>query len=375
MFCKGCGKNLPDDAKFCLECGCPVEVKEEILENTAEEADCLLSEASDTEKAANEFDDEGYRLYVLKRKKKRNLIVGVSITLAVILIVSCIIFIPQYIEKKKEEEIHNIVIDLSVECLEGNYEKAKEIARKLPDNDKVESYIGVIEFYEELDGWSGSSEALFEIFADYCAKAENWSFYYPGSICSINGKNCSTLDAGMDSSDFKKINTQLIPGLRKEYDVALELDLVVNNFCNNLMLATTYPKSVDLNQLYYSTLKELNSLNTQDGIYTVERAISNVEQIADEHKEIPNILVLDRVNLDITTNDILYEISFTERYGYEIHSIEYKESDKLSPTTYALVYFIERLIRSDIEFEIVDDSGSREFSEIFGDVYKECYPE
>jgi len=24
MFCKGCGKEIPDDSRFCMHCGCPL---------------------------------------------------------------------------------------------------------------------------------------------------------------------------------------------------------------------------------------------------------------------------------------------------------------------------------------------------------------
>ena len=30
MFCGNCGKSLPNDAKFCVECGSKVEIKEKL---------------------------------------------------------------------------------------------------------------------------------------------------------------------------------------------------------------------------------------------------------------------------------------------------------------------------------------------------------
>ena len=143
-------------------------------------------------------------------------------------------------------------------------------------------------------------------------------------------------------------------------------------FCNDFIYGAVYPNSVDMEQLIYSTLKELNSLNTEDGIYTVEDAITIVDGLSE--KPYYSVVALSDFKLDLSVHYATEAVRGIKRYGFEFHELDSDKYEDLSSTTYVLVCLVTRLI-GEVDLEIYNDSGSQNFYDIFNEVYYQYFPD
>lgn len=389
MFCKNCNESISDSAKFCNKCGCAVHTEKS-------EAHTSDNEKVKPEKEAIDSHESDFSLpkKSSKVKKKKALIIAVSLVLVVALVVSGVIFIPQYIENKRKQEIfeiYAILNDMNEEYAAGNYEKAKELARKLPDSNKAESYIGVIEFREKMNDWSGTGESLLETFAAFCAEAENWSFYR---------ENSGDVGHEIVGVDFSKINFQLIPGLTEEYEAYPRLSEIAEGFFDDYYKlyfdvyslyekgGFYYNEAVEINKnisnMFIKTLGDLDSLKAEYSFDGVEDIIEIVRMCQDNYLRtyqpllfdvsysngyatIPKSKVdyfkkcvqIDRSSLyvEFAVDSVTKKILGLRCYGCYAENLSddlHNKYTDLTTTSYRVVSFVIDLI-GDVEIEIIEE--------------------
>lgn len=107
MFCRYCGKSIPDTAKFCRFCGKPLQVNDENLSSFADRADNSQTQADGVEAPTNRQKSR------MSKKKKIALIVAAVIVVTAI-IVACICI--SAAEKRDMLWAHNRLVKTPWEC-------------------------------------------------------------------------------------------------------------------------------------------------------------------------------------------------------------------------------------------------------------------
>lgn len=147
-YCKNCGKELPDSAKFCGGCGQAVEA---MSENNFDNPEFINENLSN-----NEIDKEKNKK--AKRKSKYFIIAGIAIVVITILTVICLGLKDKKRVKEYEQYItmaENFMEELDYEQAEDTYLKAIEIQPK-----EREPYVRLAEIYFEQEEYEKVEDIL-----------------------------------------------------------------------------------------------------------------------------------------------------------------------------------------------------------------------
>ncbi|GIM30468.1 hypothetical protein CPJCM30710_31340 [Clostridium polyendosporum] len=139
MNCSNCGAEIKEGTKLCTICGVAVDLEENIGEQ-------ILMQHQQEKQSIESKDTIKKRKFV----HKKNWIICIITTITLIVVLECIIF-TKFIKVEKIKEN----IDLGNKYLqEGKDEEAKNYFNKAIhiDNNRVDTYIDIGDYYRELEG-------------------------------------------------------------------------------------------------------------------------------------------------------------------------------------------------------------------------------
>ncbi len=154
MFCKNCGKELPDGAKFCGQCGTPVisEDQEESEETATPEEQKGYGEPITSEAQTESFTSE-----TSQKKKRKRILIPVILVAAVVVVVIVILFAGGGSETRQYQ---NYMEAGQVYLNEGSYKEAvaefTEAIEVAPN--EVDPYVLMAEAYLGLSDTDGVEE-------------------------------------------------------------------------------------------------------------------------------------------------------------------------------------------------------------------------
>ena len=232
MFCRKCGNSIPSDSEFCPVCGYTTVAAPEAVQHQFQPPSFDLP----FEAAPNPETNKKPAKSPSSKKKKKIIAAVVAAVLAVALIVTGCIVIPDLIFNYKTEKRSEILNELKSAYHAGDFEQARALAAALPFNDsdryphQQEIINRIIDFGEELSAWEGTSYELLDKIEAFIQDITDME--YSDAYLYITYLNCPE-----GENLFYYLQT-FIPALRKELDAMSELTAIMEDY------GDTYYKNV-----------------------------------------------------------------------------------------------------------------------------------